>query len=225
VGVTGEYVWWPGRREVEEDLEEEMARYGTLENPYTVEYLDWLFAKHGFEEVVRYHGVNGLVPVDLEGRTVKEVAQHPASQFQTLTARRPGVPGHTGPTTADPAALTRATITVLDTRLDAARARVSLQVRLANVGQTAWLPRGRRKGYVTLALRQGDPGGPAFREALPRHPLSGPVLPGQEVVLDATFRLPDDSRKGPWHLDLVSENVFWFSARGTVPAEVRLESR
>ncbi len=40
LGVTGEGSWAPGRREMEDTCREEMQRYGTLENPYTAEYLE-----------------------------------------------------------------------------------------------------------------------------------------------------------------------------------------
>jgi hypothetical protein len=46
---------------------------------------------------------------------------------------------------------------------------------------------------------------------------------GEEVVLDLAFRLPVDSFEDTWHLDLINEDVFWFSSRGTRAAAVRWE--
>jgi hypothetical protein len=97
-------------------------------------------------------------------------------------------------------------------------------VRLRNQGQTVWLNQLRTRGWVTLALRQGEPGSPDFREAEPRHTLPAPVPPGKELVLDVAYRLPEDYEGRPWQLDLVNERLFWFSQKGTVPAQVRLGS-
>src|SRR5262249_5459690 len=90
-GVLGvnEAAWIPGDRSVEGPLEEEMARCGTLENPFTREYLDYLLAKHGFVDVQRYHGINGLIPVELGDQTVRDLARLPGAGSNTLTARKP----------------------------------------------------------------------------------------------------------------------------------------
>ena len=92
--LSGDPTWWPGHHELEACLEEEMVRANTLENPYTVEYLEYLLQKHGFEEVVRYHGVNGFFPVSKEHLTLKEAAVFRADVFNTFTARKPGLPGY-----------------------------------------------------------------------------------------------------------------------------------
>jgi hypothetical protein len=127
------------------------------------------------------------------------------------------------PTTGDSSAATSGAVTVLRTRIDRAARQVHLKVRLQNLGGTAWPPyTPPTPGGVTLALRQGSPGAPGFREAVPRFPLPRALLPGKERVFEVAFTLPEDSRPEPWYLDLVSEGVFWFSTRGSVPAEVRL---
>ncbi|RPH53434.1 class I SAM-dependent methyltransferase, partial [bacterium] len=58
-GVLGihEAAWIPGDRHLEEGLDEEMRRFGTLENPYTAEYLDFLLHRQGFVDIQRYYGV------------------------------------------------------------------------------------------------------------------------------------------------------------------------
>jgi SAM-dependent methyltransferase len=219
-GVLGvsEAAWVPGNRALEAALEEEMARYGTLENPFTQEYLDYLLSKHGFVDVRRYHGVNGLFPAEMGHQTLASVAQAPAAIWNTLTARKPNLTGHAGPTTADPAAATAAEIVVLEQADDAA-ATVSLRVKLVNRGETAWLHAPFRAGCVMLSLCQGAPGTPGFREVCWQR-LPHMVRPGEEVVLQFSCDMPADYRQAPWQLDLVNEQYFWFSARGTVPARV-----
>jgi SAM-dependent methyltransferase len=222
LGVTGEGAWWPGHHELEAALEEEMVRAGTLENPYTREYLEYLLHGHGFEEIVRYHGVNGYFPVAMEQRTIKEAAVFPADYFNTYTARKPGLPGYFGPTTADPAVATRGAIEIRETRLDAANHKLFLRVELTNQGEAAWLNHPCRRGQVTLALHQGVPNTPQFREVPPRLELHEPVLPGKTLTVELSYRLPPGYQERPWFLDLVSEKAFWFVDRGSRSAEVKL---
>ena len=49
-----------------------------------------------------------------------------------------------------------------------------------------------------------------------------PLIPFRYGDYSAIRRnyLPEDYRRGPWYVDLVNEGLFWFSSRGTVPAEV-----
>ncbi len=214
--AVGEGAWTPGDRALEAKLDKEMATYGTLENPFTIAYLDHLLARHGFEQVVRYHGVNGLLPADMGGRAVREVAQAEAGGQNILTALKPA---HDGPSTADPESLTRAAITVLDAAAGEGD-EVNVRVRLLNRGVTAWRHRPAAAGYVTAALHQDVPGGPAFREGAPRGRLPRTILPEQDVVLDLTYRLPGCPGGGPWYVNLVNEGHFFFSTRGTTPALV-----
>lgn len=219
LGVTGEPTWWPGHHSLEMFLEEEMERADTLENPYTREYLEYLLHKHGFEEIERHHGVNGLFPVSSQERTLKEAAMFPAQAYNTYTARKPGF---SGPTTADPNAVTRAEIRIREVRLNAPFHGVFLKVELTNKGETAWLHRPVPRGQVTLAMYQGRPRTAQSLEAEPRAALLQPVLPGQALGMDVNYRLPKGYGSGPWFLDLVCENAFWFGSRGSEPVEVKL---
>src|SRR5262249_6161596 len=90
-GILGvsEAAWLPGDRTQERALEAEMARYGTLENPFTRAYLDYLLGKHGFVEVRRFHGINGLYPEEMGHLTIAAGAQAHAATSNTLTARKP----------------------------------------------------------------------------------------------------------------------------------------
>ncbi len=101
LGVTGESAWTPGDRVLEEACEAEMARYGTLENPYTSEYLEYLLIKHGFEEVTRYHGVNGFFPERMGAVPLGQAAQMPAQRCNHLTGAR-GRGNRPPPTSAAP---------------------------------------------------------------------------------------------------------------------------
>ncbi len=219
LGVTGEASWAPGRRGLEDACREEMKRYGTLENPYTAEYLEYLLHKHGFRDVVRYHGINGFFPVHQESLTIKQAAQHPADACNHLTARKQisGVP-----TTNDSNAVAHASLTLLESRWDRDAGKVRLSLRLLNSGSVTWLHRSTTAGWVTLSLfRDPSPDGGGFREATNRVPLPKSVLPAEELILNAEFDLPGDPY-GSWHVGLVCENRYWFHARGTEPVEIQL---
>ncbi|MFL6197854.1 MAG: class I SAM-dependent methyltransferase [Thermoanaerobaculia bacterium] len=209
-GVLGvsEAAWIPGDRVLEEQLEEEMRRFGTLENPFTTEYLDWLLNEHGFVDVRRYHGINGWFPERMGPVALEALPGESARKHNNLTARRPSPYPLT---TLDRDARTLAEITVLDSRLDADGLR--LRVRLDNRGDTAWLHRAPKPGRVTIALRSGDL--EADRQDLPKT-----VPAGGSIELDLLFRLPEGTEGAPWELDLVNEELFWFSERGTRPVRV-----
>lgn len=217
-GVLGvsEGAWIPGDRAVEEKLEEEMRQYGTLENPFTTEYLDWLLARHGFVDVKRYHAVNGYFPADMARLPLEALPGERAGTHNNLTARRPS-PWPL--TTVDRHARTLAEIQVLESRLDP-DGLLRLRVRLENRGETAWLHRAPKPGRVTVALRSGELGSPTLREAGYRNALPSTVPAGESIELDLQFRIPEDARDAPWELDLVNEQAFWFSERGTRPARV-----
>jgi SAM-dependent methyltransferase len=213
-GVIGidEGAWVPGSSQaLEEQLEKEMRLYGTMENPFTVEYLDHLLRQAGFVKIVRYHGVYHLVPADDGDKRLSEIADAPAERYNNLTAYKPS----SGLDTRDADARTLAGIVVKASRLDTSARKAIVSAVLTNIGETRWLCQGKRSGYVTIALRQEEPGSPAFVEALGRQGLPKDVPPGESVELELAFHLPAESGSYPWVLDLVNEGIFWFSMRGT----------
>ncbi len=219
-GVLGisEGAWHPGDSALEEKLRAEMARFGTLENPFTREYLDYLLKEHGFVDVTRYHSINGFFPVSEQ--RISTAAQQLARDTNNLSARKPS---SLGLTTLDFDGETRAEMDLLSSELRGPSPPTAhLQVRITNHGKTTWLHQGRRKGWVTIALRSSMPGLPDFSEAAQRIRLTEPVRPGCSLTLSLKFDLPQDFREKRWCLDLVNEGYFWFSARGTHPTEILL---
>jgi SAM-dependent methyltransferase len=93
-GVLGvcEWAWSPGDADLESKLEEEMREFGTLESPFTREYLDHVLDATGFVDIRRYHAVNGLFPEEDGARTLESVTDAHALSTNTLTARRPAAP-------------------------------------------------------------------------------------------------------------------------------------
>src|SRR5262249_15382722 len=159
---------------LEGECDQEMARYGTLENPYCFEYLEHLLQRLGFEEITRYHGINGFFPASQGGLTIAQAAWAPAEANNHLTARRPRHDGRLP--TASGRGRTAAELAVLAVTTDAGRRRVDCRLRASNVGETVWLDRLRPQGWVSLALYQGDLAAGRITEAQPRNRLPRPVL-------------------------------------------------
>jgi len=93
-GVLGvsEGAWIPGDWRLEEKLDEEMSRFGTLESPYTVEYLDFVLRRVGFVDIRRYYAVNGLLPAARGGWRIARAATSRPWDSNNLTSRKP--PAH-----------------------------------------------------------------------------------------------------------------------------------
>jgi hypothetical protein len=62
---------------------------------------------------------------------------------------------------------------------------------------------------------------PNRREALNWCPIPRRLPSGEELVMEATYNLPEGDQVQPWYLDLSIELRFWFSRRGMPTVEVR----
>jgi SAM-dependent methyltransferase len=91
LGITGEGNWQPGNAAQERLLVEEIERFGTLESPFTFEYLEFCLRQAGFSGITRYHGVNGFYPIEAEDAPIKEVADLSARFCNNITAQRPAM--------------------------------------------------------------------------------------------------------------------------------------
>lgn len=91
--ILGDSNWIPGLREQEEFWRKEMATFGTLESPFTHEYLTDVLEQHGFRDIRRHHGVNSLVLVEEEERPVVAFAGHLNARYINLFIARRGAAG------------------------------------------------------------------------------------------------------------------------------------
>jgi SAM-dependent methyltransferase len=87
--ILGDANWKPGNAEQEQAWALEMATYGTLESPFTHDYLLWLLEQQGFTDISRYHLVGKLVPVAREGEPVRNFAMLDANWVNLVSARKP----------------------------------------------------------------------------------------------------------------------------------------
>jgi hypothetical protein len=90
IGIM-EGAWDPSFKELEAALEEEMRQYGTLENPFTHEYLERLLRENGFAAINRYVSVNGFIPACAGGLPLQTIAS-PAHARNDVIARKPATP-------------------------------------------------------------------------------------------------------------------------------------
>jgi len=211
-----EGAWHPDFKKLEADLIAEMARFGTLENPFSTDYIDDLLKKSGFIDIKRYVGVNGfftetqlMLPLQAFGGSI--------ANSNNMTARKPGPEGPQYPRCTDFSAKTDVRITLIEGGIDPASRLASCTIELENTGETLLDNNPARIGHITLALRQGIPGSKAFLECGERIPLSETLLPGESLRMNLAFTLPPDAVLENWELDLVAEGLFWFSGR-TIPA-------
>jgi SAM-dependent methyltransferase len=85
--ILGDSNWIPGNVEQETAWVAEMECYGTLESPYTADYLVWLLGQHGFGDVTRNHLVSGFAPTERELEPVRNFALMDARWVNLVTAR------------------------------------------------------------------------------------------------------------------------------------------
>jgi SAM-dependent methyltransferase len=219
-GVLGisEAAWQPDNKALEAALDEEMDRFGTLENPFTREYLDHLLSVTGFVDIQRYHAINGFIPENMGGRSIESLAQAPASTSNNLTAIKEG---ETPLTTRNHPSDTTAEIRILSVILYAEQQYFDLEIELTNTGKTVWLDRSKERGWVTIAVRSEKLGDQNFTE-LPRNNLPKSVYPGERLRLKFRYALPKDYTEVNWYIDLVNEGIFWFSTCGTLHAALKI---
>lgn len=84
--IVGDSNWIPGNIEQETAWLEEMDAYGTLESPFTADYLTWVLELTGFRDVSMHHSVNGMIPVSREAEPVRDFAQLDAKWVNLVRA-------------------------------------------------------------------------------------------------------------------------------------------
>ena len=212
-GILGvhEAAWLPGDPKMEAAIEAEMTEFGTLENPFTRDYLNHLLDTLGFVQIERYHQVNGLFSITEEHKNLREIAQSLAEGQNILTAVKLN-PGAV--TTERPEAFTQGEIRVEEAMASPWTAKLRVKLMLRNTGETIWLNKpGASRGWVSVALFVTEADQPAYIN-LDRAYLPQVVCPGETIRFEAVFTLPADRPTDTLRVDLVNEGYFWFSERG-----------
>jgi ubiquinone/menaquinone biosynthesis C-methylase UbiE len=214
VGIV-EGAWHPDFKALEQMCIDEMARFGTLENPFSTEYLDLLLRRVGFTEVQRYAAVNGFFSESQLAQQLKNFAAQPIIVSNNVTARKSSQGEVMYPLCTVLHLKTDVRLQLLSSGFDTEKNIATVRICLKNVGETLLSHRPQQSGYVTIALRQGRPATSQFLECKERHLLPSSLSPGDEIILNLVYTLPSANASNEnWELDLVCENYYWFSSRG-----------
>ena len=204
----------------EDELQDVMRRYGTLESPFSSDYLRALLDEQGLAVVGDYVSVNGLFE-----REMLEGDQLPlrtlATDYHYLTCMKvtAGTPASSVPDSREPGLL-RAEFTLPDSlpRKFELGAKVEINVTIKNAGDTLWL-NGQtvRAGIVMPGIRVLDQHGVIISELHGQPMLPRAVPPGQAITLNMRFAAPAKPGAYSVKIDLVDQHVCWFEERGSQP--------
>ena len=214
--------WRPDNKALEKALIEEMEEFGTLENPFSREYLDYLLDKFAFVGVARYVPVNGFFSEDQLSDSLEAYSTATIQDSNNLTALKPMI-RQQYPECYQFSFPTSANITLISGGITRDTRVADMYIRVQNTGKTIWQSEPTRLGHVVFALRRRSSGQEASHYSSGEL-LTRTVLPGGTVELSVVLQLPDDAPLDGWELDLLSEGEFWFSSRGTQPCPVPIIS-
>ena len=210
--------------ENEEELLEVMRDFGTLESPFSREYLRALLDEFGFAVVGDYVSVNGLFERDsLEGGRLrveppgvnyllcKKVVAEPGRRASSVPdSRAPGTPSARLSFPAGwPEEVAPGTKTVAALLVE-------------NTGDTLWLVgAAERAGSVMLGVRVYDEAGALVSERHGTPPLPRALAPGESATLKLGLKAPHAPGLYTLKLDMLAQHVCWFEARGSEPLKVQ----
>ena len=209
-GMLGiiEGAWLPGNVQMEAILSEEMATHGTLENPFTQEYLDEILEKVGFVEIERLIGLCGFHPVSRQHETLMRHAHQDPRHRNDLIARKAAGWKYSN----DPTEKTKVHLSVSKVQRNGRALEISMSVQ--NTGNTILLGGwSDRIGAINFSLRKGDLPEKMI-EAGNRATLPKDLCPGEKIDFTANFVLNHSDFLG-WSLEVVAENIAWLSTNGS----------
>ncbi len=210
----------------EDELTDVMREYGTLESPFSTEYLRTLLDEHGLAVVGDYVSVNGLF--DREMLDDNRLPLHSlATDYHYLTCVKVAddAPASSVRDSRDPGEL-RAEFALRGSlpRQIEPGAKLEIPLTIRNAGDTLWLTgQTVRPGVVMPGVRVLDDRGEIVSE-LHGHPLLPRALaPGQTIELEMQLTAPARPGKYTVRIDLVDQHVCWFAERGSQPLVFNFE--
>jgi SAM-dependent methyltransferase len=218
-GVLGiiEGAWIPGDAAQEKALFEEMATYGTMENPFTQQYLEELLQKVGFENIERLLGVSGMYPISRKEESLAQNAfENPVARNDLIAQKSPNGFRYSN----DPEAKTAIKLQIDGVQVLANN--IQITARVENVGEAVLIGGTNRSGSISFALRKGELGSDSMVEG-GRWPLPADLRPGESRAVSMSFSKPGES--DGWHLDAIAEHIAWLSTKGfeAVPIDLVAE--
>lgn len=202
----------------ERELLDEMREYGTLESPFSRDYLQGLLSENGFALVGDYVSVNGL----FHRESVKDgrVTVAPPEINYLLCKKVSGKAGAARlPDSRQPTGL-RARLSLNEVWEGQARPGAMLKASLTveNTGDALWLVGPANfKGAVMLGIKVTDRANNVAFESHGVPPLPRAMLPGESARLSFELNAPHTPGEYRLTLDLVAQHVCWFEQRGSRP--------
>ena len=204
----------------EDELKDVMRKYGTLESPFSSEYLRELIDASGLAVVGDYVSVNGLFE-----REMLEDDRLPlrslATDYHYLTCIKvaEGAPASSVPDSRTPSVL-RAEFTLREpppARVEAG-GKLTLALTIRNAGDTLWLNgQTLRAGVVMPGVVVSNERGEIVSEVHGHPMLPRAVAPGQSFAIDIPCPVPSVAGSYTVTIDLVDQQVCWFAERGSQP--------
>jgi glycosyltransferase involved in cell wall biosynthesis/SAM-dependent methyltransferase len=210
----------------EDELQDVMRKYGTLESPFSKEYLRTLLDQNGLAVVGDYVSVNGLFEREmLDGELLPLNTVPTDYHYLTCIKVADGAPASSVPDSRKPGTL-RAEFTLRGSlpRQIEAGTRLEIPFTIRNGGDTLWLTgQTVRSGVVMPGVRVSNERGEIVSE-LHGHPLlPRAVAPGQTIELEMQLAAPAQPGEYTVKIDLVDQHVCWFAERGSQPLVVTFE--
>ncbi len=204
----------------EDELKDVMRRYGTLESPFSTDYLRALISANGCAVVGDYVSVNGLFE-----REMLEDDRLPlrtlATDYHYLSCIKVAAdaPAASVPDSRAPGVL-RADFNFVEQppRSVEAGSKMNLAITIRNAGDTLWLTgQTLRAGVVMPGVKVVDERGEIISEVHGYPMLPRAVAPGQTIAIDVPCPVPSVPGAYTLKLDLVDQHVCWFEERGSQP--------
>lgn len=198
-----EGAWQPGNTGLEDALKQEMEAHGTLENPFSVQYLDHILRKSGFYQINRYYGISRIFPF--------ASSYKPSNFFDNyireddcnfVVARRPW-----------DMECDKYGEDVTNGRLKVAAWSIEgkslvIDVDLQNTGNTVWYfdPLVQAGYLITVAVFNKED-----KTEIGRRVINQIVVPGEMLSMELVFDLEMSVFSATdWCLDMINEGVSWF---------------
>jgi hypothetical protein len=203
-----------------------MREYGTLESPFSTDYLRALLDEHGLAVVGDYVSVNGLFEREmLEDNRLPLHSLATDYHYLTCVKVADAAPASSVPDSRAPGVL-RAEFSLRSSppRQLEPGAKLEIPLTIRNAGDTLWLTgQTVRAGVVMPGVRVIDERGEIVSELHGQPLLPRAVAPGQSIEMELQLTAPTIPGQYTINIDLVDQHVCWFAERGSQPLVVLLE--
>ncbi len=209
----------------EDELQDVMRQFGTLESPFSSDYLRQLLFANGFVVVGDYVSVNGFFEREMledDRLPLRSIATdyHYLTCIKVTEDSSANVPDSRKP------GLLRAEFSLLEppARSVEVGAKLQLAIAIRNAGDTLWLNgQTLRTGVVMPGVRVINKAGEIISEVHGHPMLPRAVAPGQSLAIEIPCPVPPSPGTYTVKIDLVDQQVCWFEERGSQPLVLEFE--